>query len=63
LLHHRGRARTRHQLLDEAWGSDEYIDARTIDVHVRWLRKKLEADPEHPVYIETLRGIGYRFGR
>jgi DNA-binding response OmpR family regulator len=62
LLAHRGRARTRHQLLDEAWGGDEYIDPRTVDVHIRWLRKKLEPDPEHPHYIETVRGIGYRFG-
>jgi len=63
LLAHRGRARTRHQLLDEAWGSDEYIDTRTVDVHIRWLRKKLEPDPEHPQYIETVRRIGYRFGK
>lgn len=61
LLAHRGRARTREQLLDEAWGSDEYIDQRTVDVHVRWLRQKLEPDAEHPRYIETVRGIGYRF--
>ena len=63
LLSHRGRARTREQLLQEAWGSDEYIDPRTVDVHVRWLRKKIEPDPEHPRYIETVRGIGYRFGK
>jgi DNA-binding response OmpR family regulator len=61
LLTHRGRARTRQQLLEEAWGSDAYIDIRTIDVHVRWLRQKLEADAERPRYIETVRGIGYRF--
>lgn len=63
LLAHRGRARTRQQLLDEAWGEDEFIDPRTVDVHVRWLRQKLEPDPEHPQYIETVRGIGYRFGK
>ncbi len=63
LLAHRGRARTREQLLVEAWGSDEYIDSRTVDVHIRWLRKKLEPDPERPVYLETVRGIGYRFSR
>jgi DNA-binding response OmpR family regulator len=63
LLLHRGRARTRQQLLDEAWGSDEYIDPRTVDVHVRWLRQKLEPDPERPRYIETIRGIGYRFAK
>ena len=63
LLAHRGRVRTRQQLLEEAWGSDEYIDPRTVDVHVRWLRKKLEPDPERPRYIETVRGLGYRFAR
>ena len=63
LLIHRGRARTRQQLLDEAWGSDEYIDPRTVDVHVRWLRQKIEPDAEHPQYIETIRGIGYRFSK
>ena len=63
LIVHRGRARTREQLLEEAWGSDEYIDPRTVDVHIRWLRKKLEPDPRHPCYLETVRGIGYRFGR
>jgi two-component system, OmpR family, response regulator RegX3 len=61
LLTHRGRARTRQQLLEEAWGSDAYIDIRTVDVHIRWLRQKLEADAERPHYIETVRGIGYRF--
>jgi len=63
LLAHRGRARTRHQLLEEAWGNDEYIDPRTVDVHIRWLRQKIEPDAEHPQYIETVRGIGYRFSR
>jgi len=63
LLLHRGRVRTRQQLLSEAWGEDEYIDPRTVDVHVRWLRKKIERDPERPEYIETIRGIGYRFSR
>jgi two-component system alkaline phosphatase synthesis response regulator PhoP len=63
LLAHRGRARTRQQLLEEAWGGDDYIDLRTVDVHIRWLRQKLEPNPEKPVYIETVRGIGYRFGK
>jgi DNA-binding response OmpR family regulator len=63
LLAHRGRARTRQQLLDEAWGEDEYVDPRTVDVHVRWLRQKVEPDPEHPRYIETVRGVGYRFSQ
>jgi len=63
LLLHRGRVRTREQLLEEAWGSDEFLTQRTVDVHVRWLRQKLEPDPKHPQYIETVRGIGYRFGK
>jgi len=63
LLLHRGRVRTRQQLLNEAWGEDEYIDPRTVDVHVRWLRKKIERKPEQPEYIETIRGIGYRFSK
>ncbi len=63
LLTHRGHARTRRQLLEEAWGSAEYTDARTVDVHVQSLRQKLEPDPKDPRYIETVRGIGYRFGK
>jgi DNA-binding response OmpR family regulator len=63
LLAHRGRVQTREQLLEEAWGDAEFVTQRTVDVHIRWLRQKLEADPEHPRYIETVRGIGYRFGR
>jgi two-component system response regulator RegX3 len=63
LLAHRGRARSRQQLLDEAWGEDEYVSPRTVDVHVRWLRCKIERDPEKPRYIETVRGIGYRFAQ
>jgi DNA-binding response OmpR family regulator len=63
LLTHRGHARTRRQLLEEAWGSAEYTDARTVDVHVQSLRQKLEPDPKDPQYIETVRGIGYRFGK
>jgi DNA-binding response OmpR family regulator len=61
LLLHRGKVRSRQQLLDEAWGSDKYIDERTVDVHIRWLRQKIEPEPMHPRYIETVRGIGYRF--
>jgi two-component system response regulator RegX3 len=63
LVSHRGRVRTRGQLLEEAWGGEEFVTQRTVDVHIRWLRRKLEPDPEHPQYIETIRGIGYRFGR
>jgi two-component system phosphate regulon response regulator PhoB len=55
--------RTREQLLEEAWGGDEFVTPRTVDVHIHWLRRKIENDPEHPQYIETIRGMGYRFGK
>jgi two-component system response regulator RegX3 len=47
-------------LLDRAWGHDHDGDPRTIDVHVRWLRSKIEAKPERPVHLVTVRGVGYR---
>jgi DNA-binding response OmpR family regulator len=55
-----GRAYTRQELLDRAWGPERAGGARTVDVHVRWLRAKLEPDPEHPVHLVTVRGVGYR---
>ena len=60
LASHPGRAWTRRQLLDRAWGHDHDGDPRTIDVHVRWLRSKIEAEPERPVHLLTVRGVGYR---
>jgi len=60
LARHPGRTFTRRQLLDRVWGSDRDGDPRTVDVHVRWLREKLEADPEHPRLLMTVRGVGYR---
>ncbi len=57
-----GRALTRDQILDGIWGHDYVGDSRTVDVHVRGLRKKIEADPNSPRLIVTLRGVGYRFG-
>jgi DNA-binding response OmpR family regulator len=57
---HPGRAYTRRQLLDRAWGHDHDGDQRTVDVHVRWLRSKIEAEPDHPVHLVTVRGVGYR---
>jgi DNA-binding response OmpR family regulator len=60
LAAHPGRAYTRRQLLDRVWGADRVGDPRTVDVHVRWLRAKVEADPARPVHLVTLRGIGYR---
>lgn len=61
LLRHRGRVLTREQLLEEVWGDSEYRDAHTIDVHIRWLRTKIEEDPSHPRWILTVRGVGYKF--
>lgn len=60
LAAHPGRAYTRRQLLDRVWGSDHDGDPRTVDVHVRWLRAKIEPEPARPIHLITLRGIGYR---
>jgi len=62
LAHHPGRVFTRPQLLERVWG-DTYYDEHVVDVHIGNLRKKLEADPVHPQYLETVRGVGYRFRR
>jgi len=56
-----GRAFTRDALLEALWGSSAYREPRTIDVHVRHLREKLERDPSEPELIDTVRGVGYRF--
>jgi DNA-binding response OmpR family regulator len=58
-----GMALTRDQILETLWGHDYIGDARTVDVHVRWLREKIEADPARPTRIVTVRGVGYRFER
>jgi DNA-binding response OmpR family regulator len=60
-MRHKGRAFTREQLLREVWGYDFYGDSRTVDVHVSWLRQKIEEQPGKPVRILTVRGVGYRF--
>jgi DNA-binding response OmpR family regulator len=60
LATHPGRVYTRRQLLDRVWGADHEGDPRTIDVHVAWLRAKLESDPDRPARLVTVRGIGYR---
>jgi DNA-binding response OmpR family regulator len=60
LATHPGRAYTRRQLLDRVWGHDHDGDPRTVDVHVRWLRAKLERQPETPAHLITVRGVGYR---
>ena len=61
LVANKGRVQTRNQILDQLWGTDYVGDTRTVDVHVRWLREKIEADPGNPARIVTVRGVGYRF--
>lgn len=63
LMENRGRVLSRDQLLDRVWGADYAGDPRVVDVYIRYLREKLEPDPSHPTYIETVRGAGYRFRR
>jgi DNA-binding response OmpR family regulator len=60
LAAHPGRAYGRRELLDRVWGSDHQGGMRTVDVHVRWLRSKIEPVPERPVHLVTVRGLGYR---
>ncbi len=60
LARNRGRAFTRDYLLEKVWGYDYVGDTRTVDVHIRWLRRKLEADPAHPQRLLTVRGFGYK---
>ena len=61
LMRNRGAVLSRDLILTRVWGFDYYGDKRTVDVHVRWLREKLEDDPSDPQHIVTVRGVGYRF--
>jgi two-component system response regulator RegX3 len=61
LVRNSGRVLTRTQLIDRVWGSDYFGDTKTLDVHVKRLRAKIEKDPANPVYIQTIRGLGYKF--
>jgi DNA-binding response OmpR family regulator len=61
LIRNHGIALSRDLLLERVWGLDFTGDSRTVDVHIRWLREKIEPDPSRPRYIQTVRGIGYRF--
>lgn len=61
LVFHPGRVYSRDELLEQIWGYDFIGDTRTVDVHIRHLRQKIEKDPSNPDMIETLRGVGYRF--
>lgn len=56
------RVWTREQLIDRLWGTDYIGDFKTVDVHIRWLREKIEQNPGKPEYIKTVRGFGYRLG-
>lgn len=61
LIENRGDVHSRDQLLDAVWGYDAMPTTRTVDVHVAWLRQKLEENPRHPQFIQTVHGLGYKF--
>jgi DNA-binding response OmpR family regulator len=61
LMRNRGAVLSRELMLARVWGDDYVGDTRTVDVHIRWLREKIEDDPSNPLRIQTVRGIGYRF--
>ena len=61
LLENAGRVLTRGQLIDRIWGSDYIGDTKTIDVHVKRLRSKIEPEPSRPTHLVTVRGLGYKF--
>lgn len=61
LIEHRGRTISRDELLDEVWGYNAMPSTRTVDVHIAWLRQKLEPNPRHPRFILTVHGLGYKF--
>lgn len=61
LVRNSGRVLTRTQLIDRIWGSDYFGDTKTLDVHIKRLRAKIEKDPANPVLILTIRGLGYKF--
>ena len=61
LMSNVGRVLTRGQLIDRVWGTDYYGDTKTLDVHIKRLRSKIEADPAEPLHLVTVRGLGYRF--
>jgi two-component system response regulator RegX3 len=61
LMRNSGRVLTRGQLMDRVWGSNYVGDGKTLDVHIKRIRSKIEPDPSNPVYLTTVRGLGYRF--
>ncbi|MBL3685849.1 DNA-binding response regulator [Leucobacter zeae] len=62
LMRHTGRVLTRGQLIDRVWGSNYYGDTKTLDVHIKRIRARIEEEPSKPKLISTVRGVGYRFG-
>ena len=60
-IEHRGATISRDELLNEVWGYDSMPHSRTVDVHVSWLRQKIETNPSHPEFIVTIHGLGYKF--
>ena len=61
LARNAGQVFSRDQLLDRVWGKEAYVSGRTVDVHIRWLRTRVEPNPESPVRLVTVRGVGYKF--
>ena len=61
LMGNSGRVRTRDEIIARVWGEEEFLDQRTVDVHIRWLRQKVEADPANPRHLLTVRGVGDKF--
>ncbi len=62
-MHHRRSVLSRQQLLDQVWGRDVFVTDRVVDTHIGNLRRKIEADPESPAFLVSVRGVGYRFER
>ncbi len=60
-MRHPGHVFSREILLDRVWGRDAFVSDRTVDVHVRWLRTRIEPDPDNPTRLLTIRGVGYKF--
>jgi two-component system alkaline phosphatase synthesis response regulator PhoP len=60
-VEHRGATLSRDELLNEVWGYQSATSTRTVDVHVAWLRQKIEANPRHPQRLLTVHGLGYKF--
>jgi two-component system response regulator RegX3 len=61
LIANAGRVMTRETLIDRVWGTDYYGDTKTLDVHIKRLRSKIEADPANPSQVVTIRGLGYKY--